>query len=172
MDPAELVTVTVDVDVVDSGLELPPQPTTTVAITHSKTRLRYILRLRKYDPKQSRPPPSKARVIVPRVCTPGCDEVCCWAVLMDNVVCAAPPFGVTVVGLKLQVAPAGSPEQVKLTCWLKPPDGVMLMAVVTDWPAVVDPLVGERLRVKSTGGALITTVILGDVDDVKLLSPP
>ncbi len=93
--------------------------------------------------------------------------------MMLIVVCTALPFGVTVVGLKVQVAPADSPEHAKLTCWLKPPDGVMLMAVVTDWPAFVDPLVGERPRAKSAGAALlIVTVAADDVDDAKLLSPP
>jgi hypothetical protein len=113
-------------------LELPPQPTTPAVMMNSNARLRYTLRRRKNDPKQSSPPPRKARVIVPCECHPNRNKDCCGLVWMVNVVCDALPLGVTVAGLKLQLAPAGSPEQVKLTCWLKPPAGVTLMAVVTD----------------------------------------
>jgi len=44
--------------------------------------------------------------------------------MMSWVVAALPPDGVTVVGLNEQVAPLGSPEQVKLTNELKPFCGV------------------------------------------------
>jgi len=41
-------------------------------------------------------------------------------VAMVNVDVTALPLGVTVEGEKLQVLAIGSPEQAKLTAWLKP----------------------------------------------------
>lgn len=51
-----------------------------------------------------------------------CAEVV--AVATVRVVVPAEPFGVTLGGAKLQVAPEGNPEQAKVTAWLKPFVGV------------------------------------------------
>ncbi len=48
----------------------------------------------------------------------------CAGAVIVSVVVAAPPDGVTVVGLNAQVAPAGSPEHAKLTTALNPFCGV------------------------------------------------
>ena len=86
-------------------------------------------------------------------------------------VCAAPVVGVTVAGLKLQLAPAGKPEQVKLTAWLNPFAGVMLTNVVTELPADAEPFVGERPMVKSTGSGWMVMSNTGDVDAARMLFP-
>jgi hypothetical protein len=51
-----------------------------------------------------------------------CAEVV--AVATVRVVVPAAPFGVTLDGEKLHVAPEGNPEQAKVTAWLKPLVGV------------------------------------------------
>lgn len=51
---------------------------------------------------------------------------------MVSVVVAALPLGVTVDGEKLHVVPIGNPEQVKLTCWLKPFSGVTVAVALPD----------------------------------------
>jgi hypothetical protein len=43
---------------------------------------------------------------------------------MVSAVVTAVPLGVTLAGLKVQVAPVGKPVQAKVTCLLKPPTGV------------------------------------------------
>lgn len=48
------------------------------------------------------------------------DSADALAVKVIVVVATPPPWGVTVVGLKLQVTPTGKPEQAKLTAELKP----------------------------------------------------
>jgi hypothetical protein len=52
-----------------------------------------------------------------------------------------PPV-VTVVGLKLQVAPVGRPEQLKLTVPVKPVPGVTVIVLVPLCPAITLMLVG------------------------------
>ncbi len=49
--------------------------------------------------------------------------------IVSVVVAFAPPLGVTVAGLKVQVTPAGSPEQAKLTVELKPFCGATVSAI-------------------------------------------
>ena len=83
------------------------------------------------------------------------------------------PLGVTVAGLKLQEAFWGRPEQAKLTCWLNPPDGVMVIVEVGVLALLTVPLVGERPRVKLPGVAAVTLMErVAEVEGEKLLSPP
>jgi hypothetical protein len=71
------------------------------------------------------------------------------AVEMLSVVDAGPLDGVTVLGEKAQVAPAGSPEQPKDTCELKPPTGTIEIVVVPLNPDVTVIDVGEAETEKS-----------------------
>ena len=80
-----------------------------------------------------------------------------------RVVLAALPLGVTVDGLKLQVAPVGSPLQAKLTGELKPFTGVTVMVVCAVEPAVTVPLAGDAPIVKLGTGACTVTVIALEV---------
>ena len=95
-------------------------------------------------------------------------------VAIVNVDVAVPvPLGVTVAGLKLQEAFWGRPEQAKLTCWLNPPDGVMVIVEVAVLPLVTVPLVGERPTVKLAGTAAVMVMErAAEVDGEKFVSPP
>jgi hypothetical protein len=48
-------------------------------------------------------------------------------VVIVRVVLAAAPFGITEVGLKVQLVWAGKPEQAKFTAVLNPPEGVIVI---------------------------------------------
>lgn len=85
------------------------------------------------------------------------------------VIIAEFPFGVTVVGEKLHVLAAGSPEQAKLTCWLKPYCGVTVMVAVPDCPGETVTVAGLELTVKL--GASTVCVRAADVDPAKFVSP-
>jgi hypothetical protein len=63
-----------------------------------------------------------------------------------NVVAIAPADGLTLCGLKLQVAPVGRPEQAKIRVWLNPFSGETVIVRAPD-PAgatVRDGLLSER----------------------------
>jgi hypothetical protein len=90
---------------------------------------------------------------------------------MLKVVPIALPLGVTVDGLKLHVAPVGSPLHAKLTGALKPFTGVTVMVVFAVEPAVTVPLVGDAPSVKLGTDACTVTVTALDVEPVKLVSP-
>jgi hypothetical protein len=90
---------------------------------------------------------------------------------MLKVVLAALPLGVTVDGLKLQVAPVGRPLHAKLTCELKPFTGVTVMVVCAVAPAVTVPLVGDAPSVKLGTNACTVTVTVLEVDPEKFVSP-
>jgi hypothetical protein len=70
---------------------------------------------------------------------------------------AAAPEGVTVVGLKEQVAPAGSPEQAKVTVALNAYIGVTVSETVPEAPDPMAREEGETPRVKFGGGGFSTT---------------
>ena len=57
----------------------------------------------------------------------------------------AEPFIVTVAGLKLQVASAGSPEQPKLACPFIPAKGLVVMVKVADCPARMLAVLGDTV---------------------------
>ena len=78
--------------------------------------------------------------------------------LIVKVVEAAPPDGVTVVGLKEHEAPLGNPEHAKLTAELKPFCGVTVNVVVPVPPAFAVNEVGDAAKVKLGGGKLIVYV--------------
>jgi hypothetical protein len=80
----------------------------------------------------------------------------CELVEIVSAAVAAAPEGVTVVGLKEQAAPAGSPEQAKLTAELKPYSGVIVSETVPDAPDWTVNEEGEAPNVKFAGGALAT----------------
>jgi hypothetical protein len=80
----------------------------------------------------------------------------CELVEIVSTVVAAAPEGVTVVGLKEQVAPAGTPEQAKLTAELKPYSGVTVSVTVPGAPDLTVREDGEAPNVKFAGGTLAT----------------
>ena len=80
----------------------------------------------------------------------------CEPVEIVSTVVAAGPEGVTEAGLKEQIAPAGSPEQAKLTAELKPYSGVMVSETVPDPPDWTVSEESEAPNVKFAGGALAT----------------
>ena len=93
--------------------------------------------------------------------------------MVNVVVAAAVPFGVTVAGAKVHVPPLGNPLQAKLTCWLKPPAGVTVIVVWAELPPATEALIGEAAMLKLGGIAAVTvTVTALDVEPEKLLSPP
>jgi hypothetical protein len=88
-------------------------------------------------------------------------------------VTAAVPLGVTVAGLKLHAASFGKPLQAKVTCWLKPPEGVIDTVVVAELPAVVVPLDELSCMVKlPVGAAATTTLTAEEVEAALAASPP
>ena len=95
------------------------------------------------------------------------------SVLIVNVdVAALVPSSVTDAGLKLHEAFFGRPEHVKLTCWLKPPDGVMVTVDVTELPPLTVPLVGFNAMLKSPEVTAVTTMLIAEeVEAALLLSP-
>jgi len=68
---------------------------------------------------------------------------------------AAVPVGVTVAGAKLQVAPAGKPEQAKDTAELKPLAGVTETVVVPLLPAATVKDTGKAAIVKVGGNLMV-----------------
>ncbi len=72
----------------------------------------------------------------------------------------------------VQVASAGAPEQVKLTCWLNPFAGVIVIPDVMEPLPLTAPLVGDKLMLKSAGAAVIVRVTAEDVEGALPLSPP
>jgi hypothetical protein len=97
------------------------------------------------------------------------DAVATSVATVSVVVAALVPLGVTVDGEKVQVLAAGSPEQEKLTCWLKPSAGVTLTVVVPVSPAVTVTVVGLKLTVNV--GVPTDCVSAVDVDPAKFVSP-
>ena len=83
---------------------------------------------------------------------------------------AVPALGVTLAGLKVQVASTGKSEQAKNVGALKAFAGVMLTIEVVDWPLDIVALVGETEIVKS-GGGVTTTETVFDVEAALLVSP-
>jgi hypothetical protein len=57
------------------------------------------------------------------------------------------PFGVTLVGEKVQVAYAGRPEQANDTCDIKPPTGLTVNVACPDRPCEIVSVVGATLTV-------------------------
>ena len=80
-------------------------------------------------------------------------------VAIASVVVAAAPEGVMVDGEKLQVAFTGSPEQLKLICWLNPPAGVAVTVTVPLplFPTVSDD--GLTPIVNDAGAAALTVSV-------------
>ena len=139
------------------GFELPQPPSELMARTHAKIRARLCssLRLRLRPTRKSAVASDSA----------GHTNFCCGARLeevadeaMVNVDVAAVELGVTVAGEKMQVAPAGWPEQVKEIAALNPLSGVTVTAVVPLFPAVRVSEAGERERLKSVAGRVMVYV--------------
>jgi hypothetical protein len=86
------------------------------------------------------------------------------------VVTAALPLGVTVAGLKVQVAWAGRPEHAKVMADAKPKAGVAAMVVVPVPPLAIEIEAGLRDRLKAV--VPTTTLTVADVEAPKTLSPP
>jgi len=76
---------------------------------------------------------------------------------------AAPPFGVTLVGVKVQVDCAGNPEQLNVTVGLKPVsgEGVTVSVVETVCPR-------ETVRLVALAATLTSTIITATGVDEEL----
>ena len=130
------VATTETVEVTGLGLELPPQPESSVApaeVIASASSKSFALR-RFLQPMQQR-----ARASVAPGSFPENGAWSRWrlAVLdaeMVRVVVATPPEGVTLGGANVQVAPAGRPVQLKVVAPVKPLCGVTEMVTVPLWP--------------------------------------
>jgi len=95
------------------------------------------------------------------------------SVLIVNVdVAALVPSSVTDAGLKLHEAFFGRPEHVKLTCWLKPPDGVMVTVEVTEPPRFTVPFAGLIVILKSPEVTAVTTTLTAEEMEAALLLSP
>jgi hypothetical protein len=166
-EPAVAVMVMVEVCGCVFLPELPhPVATADAASRHRKTKsipLREPRLRKRRNPKMTAAGRTSAHVLPPNR-KRGVNAEDWAAVAIVNVVLAALPLGVTVEGLKLQVAPVGSPEQAKLTCWLNPPAGVTVTVVVADWPAVTVPEFGESPMLKVDVAALTVTVTAAEVE--------
>jgi len=80
-------------------------------------------------------------------------------VVTVSLVLATPLFGVTVVGLKLQVIPVKTGQE-NVTGSAKPPADVTATLNKTDWPAVTVAVGGATPREKS----LLAMVVLTGID--------
>lgn len=106
---------------------------------------------------------------------PGGETISCAVaarVEMVSVDAAAPPFKVTDAGEKLQAAPLGKPEHVKLTVPLKPPLAVSVSVVATDAPGTADPDAGLAAMPKPEVAPPIVMATVLDVLAAYVLSPP
>lgn len=89
------------------------------------------------------------------------DADCAPAETVSCVV-TADPEGVTCGGLKAQVAPEGSPEQVKLTVELNSPAGVTVSVTVPCPPEFTVSELAEELSVKPPQAGKLNDAILVD----------
>ncbi len=72
---------------------------------------------------------------------------------------------VTVAGLNVHVAPAGSPEQANVVAPLSPPDAVSVMVAEADCPRATVTVLGLALMLKSgvVGVAFTVVVVLAEL---------
>lgn len=151
-------------------LEPPPQPRKAVPVTSASAKARqsqdaYLRRMLKMPRAKSAPPPRKSRSILLSVgkMEGGIAEAPATSMFMVRVALeACVPSGVTEVGLTLQVACVGAPEQASVVGWLKPLAGVMEMVeVALAEDAETVPLVLPSAMVKSAagGGAALVMVM-------------
>ena len=121
-------------------LLLPPQDANTQATTMSRNKpnnavRRLFLRSLKMTPVISRNVGSSAAKTGLRCKSPGTRIAALFAVVFTvSVLVTALPFGVTEVGLKVQVASAGNPVHAKLTAELNPFRGVTVNVAVPLFP--------------------------------------
>lgn len=90
--------------------------------------------------------------------------------MVNVVVPAAPPAGVTDDGEKLQVECSGSPEQANVIADAKPKFGVAVMVVVALLPLVTEREVELRARLKL--GVPTVTLTTAEVEAEKIAPPP
>jgi hypothetical protein len=183
-DPEVAVTVMMEVPL---GVVFPEPPQPVIEKTAITSRVmpscmyHQILRRRRnsVNPRTA-PPPRNARALVPPAPWnfAGSDGRLSAAVLtlvaiVKVAVDALVPLGVTEVGLMLQLACCGAPEQARVTAWLNPPAGVTLIVDVALLPFETVPVVGERLRVKlGVTAALTVMVTAAEVDGENAVAPP
>jgi hypothetical protein len=77
------------------------------------------------------------------------------------------PSGVTVVGLKLQVAPIGNPEHWKPTAWLKPPTESTLSAWLTELPRFTTKTPKSASWIENAGVDTMTVAGANELDGKK-----
>ena len=150
IEPDEAVTVTVDVVGVGVGDEEPPPQAATrpklaqavISRSHAGRRRRRI------KPTRESPSASALTGHVERSPAGNAAEFAGTAMVSTSLV---DWVGVTEVGLNEQLAPAGNPEQAKVTVELKPFCGVRVNVTVPCPPALRVSDAGEPAKVKVTG---------------------
>jgi hypothetical protein len=90
--------------------------------------------------------------------------------MVSVVVDTAVPLGVTVAGLKVQVAWEGSPEHAKVMAEAKPKVGVAVTVVVPLPPPAMETVLGLKDKLKL--GVPTTTLTAVEVEVAKTPSPP
>ena len=150
IEPDVADTVTVDVVGVGlAGVDEPPQAVTRMKPAHAIVSRSHSGRRRRRS-KPNRDRPSASALKTDSECNPAgnaADFAAALIVRTSLVVWG----GVTEVGLNEQLAPAGNPEQAKVTAELKPFCGVMVNVTVPCPPALRVSDAGEPAKVKVTG---------------------
>ena len=151
------------------SLMLPPQAHTPVAIDASASiGMEIANSLRRFRLRQPAIGMSRSENTPPAMTTAALTLLLIVSVVVD----AAVPFGITVVGLKVQVELAGRPEHANVVSALNPLTGVTETVMVAGLPPVMDPLPGLSESVKSAaGGALMVTAKAADVEELLSASP-
>src|SRR3984893_3517069 len=148
---AVAVTVTLYVPTIGfgGGPELPevPQPSVTSTSNIIKmppiTTMRVGRRLRPHTGMMSKTPASpKPEPASHPVCVDAARWLSCAAEAEVETVIASVamfvPSGVRLGGAKVQVAPAGNPEQANETAWLNPPSGITATDALPDCPTLME----------------------------------
>jgi hypothetical protein len=156
----------------------PASPSSKSANTERLSKACDLVKLRKYRRARSKPKPPKRKMHsiglrpfdhgVGRSFRSEADAT--LVAIVSFVVATVLPLGVTVAGLKEQVASAGSPEQAKVMADAKPEAGVAVMVVLPLPPPAIETEAGLRDRLKL--GVPTTTLTAADLEAAKTASPP
>ena len=145
---AVAVTVTLYVPTIGFvGTELPelPQPSIPSTSNISKKLPRMVMRVRRLRPHSGisrtpaspKPEPASHPVCVDAArCLSPAAEAAVETVIAS--VAMFVPSGVRLGGAKVQVAPAGNPEQANETAWLNPPSGITATDALPDCPTLME----------------------------------
>jgi hypothetical protein len=148
-------------DELDPHPEIPPNPTAIPAAnTISDIRSSHLRRFPTPARSQPASPTPANEIAMPPPVPDGSRRLAACVVEKLTAVVAAAPFGVTVLGLKLQKYPDGSPAHAKETAELKPLLGVTVRVVAAAADPLAVPLVGAKEIAKSGGGGAATVIVI------------